>query len=80
VFCHVPSRRFIESGLALIGKFAKHSAKFRSDVDRYGNVSTCTLPFAMSEAKEAGALAPGSKVLVLAPSSGISAAAVTMVW
>jgi hypothetical protein len=34
----------------------------------------------MAEARAAGALSPGAKVLVLAPSSGVSAAAVTMVW
>jgi 3-oxoacyl-[acyl-carrier-protein] synthase III len=42
--------------------------------------STASLPLAMAEAEAAETLVPGAKVLVLAPSSGVSAAAVTMVW
>jgi len=34
----------------------------------------------MTEAKEAGALVPGARVLLLAPASGVSAGAVTLVW
>jgi len=79
-FCHLPSRRFVEDGLERIGGFAKYASKLWHNVERYGNVSTCMLPLAMSEAQEAGVLKPGAKVLVLAPSSGISAAAMTMVW
>lgn len=79
-FCHLPSRRFVDDGLERIGGFAKFAAKLWQNVERYGNVSTCMLPLAMSEAQEAGVLKPGAKVLVLAPASGISAAAMTMVW
>jgi 3-oxoacyl-[acyl-carrier-protein] synthase III len=43
-------------------------------------ITTASLPLAMTEAAEAGVLEPGAKVLVLAPSSGVSAAAMTMVW
>jgi len=41
---------------------------------------TLLLALAMAEAEAAGTLVAGAKVLVLAPSSGVSAAAVTMVW
>jgi 3-oxoacyl-[acyl-carrier-protein] synthase-3 len=80
VFCHLPSRRFIDDGLQGIGGLAKFASKLWQNVERYGNVSTCMLPLAMLQAQEAGVLKPGSKVLVLAPASGISAAAMTMVW
>jgi 3-oxoacyl-[acyl-carrier-protein] synthase-3 len=80
VFCHLPSRRFVDDGLEGIGGFAKFASKLWQNVERYGNMSTVTLPLAMYEAEQAGALKPGAKVLALAPSSGISAAALTMVW
>ncbi len=79
-FCHLPSRRFIDEGLQGIGGFSKFAAKLWQNVERYGNMSTCMLPLAMSEAQEAGVLKPGAKLLILAPASGISAAAITMVW
>jgi NADPH:quinone reductase-like Zn-dependent oxidoreductase len=34
----------------------------------------------MGEALDAGALAPGAKVLLLGASSGVSVAAATLVW
>ena len=80
VFCHLPSKRFIENAISHIGGFAKFASKLWSNVERVGNMSTCTLPLAMAEAQEAGVLVPGAKVLILAPSSGISAAAATLVW
>ena len=81
VFCHQPSKHFIEKALPLAGTLvARGLPKLWINVDRFGNVSTCSLPIAMTEAKAAGALVPGAKVLLLAPASGVSAAAVTLVW
>lgn len=80
VFCHQPSKRFVDNAAGLIGVAAKGVPKLWCNVDRLGNVSTCSLPIAMSEAKAAGRLVPGAKVLLLAPASGVSGAAVTMVW
>ena len=80
VFCHLPSRRFVDDSLERVGGIAKFASKLWHNVERYGNMSTCMLPLAMSEAQEAGVLKPGAKVLILAPASGISAAAATMVW
>jgi len=80
VFCHQPTRRFIENAVPYAGVAAKGLPKLWTNVDRLGNVSTCSLPIAMTEAKAAGVLAPGAKVLLLAPASGVSAGAVTLVW
>jgi 3-oxoacyl-(acyl-carrier-protein) synthase III len=80
VFCHQPSRKFVDNAVEHLGVASKGLPKLWSNVDRLGNISTASLPTAMSEAREAGALVPGSKVLLLAPSSGVSAAAVTMIW
>jgi len=80
VFCHQPTKRFVESAVALLDDGAAAARKLWNTVERYGNMSTCSLPLAMAEARAAGTLVPGTKVLLLAPSSGVSAAAMTMVW
>src|SRR5262245_18219021 len=80
VFCHQPSKRFIDNAVPYAGVAAKGLPKLWINVDRFGNASTCSLPIAMTEAKAAGRLVPGAKVLLLAPASGVSAGALTLVW
>ena len=80
VFLHQPSRRFIDRMMGYVGVAAKGLPKLWINSDRLGNVSTCSLPIAMTQAKEAGTLVPGARVLLLAPASGVSAGAVTLVW
>jgi len=80
VFCHQPTKRFVEHAAPFLGEASLAVAKLWWTAERYGNTSTASLPLAMTEAAAAGALEPGAKVLVLAPSSGASAAAMTMVW
>ena len=76
VFCHEAHKRFVEEGGALGGR----TDKIWSIVERFGNTSTVSLPLAMAEAKAAGALAPGTKSLLVAGASGMSVAALTVVW
>jgi 3-oxoacyl-(acyl-carrier-protein) synthase III len=80
VFCHQPTKRFVEHALPLLGGASAAAGKLWGTAERFGNTATISLPLAMAEAEAAGTLVPGAKVLVLAPSSGVSAAAVTMVW
>jgi 3-oxoacyl-[acyl-carrier-protein] synthase-3 len=80
VFCHEASRRFIDTGIALVGNPGDLEQKIWSTVGRFGNTSTVSLPLAMHEALAAGALGPGAKVMLLAASSGVSVAAATLVW
>ena len=80
VFCHEASKRFVESGMADLGPEGNPGPKIWSTVERFGNTSTVSLPLQMWEAHVAGALVPGAKVLMLGGSSGVSMAAVTMVW
>lgn len=80
VFCHQPTKRFIEKAIPFLGAAGTAADKLWGTAERFGNMSTASLPLAMAEAEEAGTLVPGAKVLVLAPSSGVSAAAITMVW
>jgi 3-oxoacyl-[acyl-carrier-protein] synthase-3 len=76
VFCHQPTK----NAVVQLGDATEAARKLWSTAERFGNTSTCSIPLAMAEALEAGILVPGAKVLVLAPSAGISAAAVTLVW
>jgi 3-oxoacyl-[acyl-carrier-protein] synthase-3 len=80
VFCHQPTKRFVEAAVPLLGESGAAARKLWGTAERFGNTSTTSLPLAMAEAEAAGTLIPGAKVLVLAPSSGVSAAALTMVW
>ena len=80
VFCHEASRRFIDTGIALVGNPGNLEQKIWSTVGRFGNTSTVSLPLAMREALDAGALVPDAKVMLLGAASGISVAAATLVW
>jgi 3-oxoacyl-(acyl-carrier-protein) synthase III len=80
VFCHEASKRFVDGGMADLGPAANPGVKIWSTVERFGNTSTVSLPLQMWEAHSAGMLVPGAKVLMLGGSSGVSMAAVTMVW
>jgi 3-oxoacyl-[acyl-carrier-protein] synthase-3 len=80
VFCHEASRRFIEMGVAQLNGQPSAGPKIWSTVGRFGNTTTFSLPLGMVEAREAGVLVPGSKVLAIAGSSGMSMAALTLVW
>ena len=74
VFCHEAHKRFVESGTE------ESRQKIWSTVERFGNTTTFSLPLAMAEAKATGVLVPGAKVLLVAGSSGMSTASMTLVW
>jgi len=80
VLCHEASKRFVEQGVEQMGERPHGTPKLWSTVERFGNTSTVSLPLQLSEAHAAGALVPGAKILALAGSSGVSMAALTMVW
>jgi 3-oxoacyl-[acyl-carrier-protein] synthase-3 len=80
VFCHEASKRFVETGMSQLGEGEHPGPKIWSTIERYGNTSTVSLPLAMAEARAAGALMPGTKVLVLGGASGASMAAIAMAW
>ena len=76
IFCHEVHRRFVDEFGGADGPFAK----IWSTVGRFGNTSTLSIPLAMWEANAAGKLVPGRKVLLMSCCSGMSMAALTMVW
>jgi 3-oxoacyl-(acyl-carrier-protein) synthase III len=80
-FCHLPTLRFLERSVAdHTGPAVRALQKLWITVDRFGNASTASLAIGMAEARAAGKLVPGAKVILLAPASGVSAAAMTLVW
>jgi 3-oxoacyl-[acyl-carrier-protein] synthase-3 len=80
ILCHQPTKTFIDRALTVLPDGPAIAAKLWGTAERYGNTSTASLPLALAEAKAAGMLARGTKVLALAPASGVSAAALAMVW
>jgi 3-oxoacyl-[acyl-carrier-protein] synthase III len=74
VFCHEAQQQFAEQCVAEI------HGKVWSTLARFGNTSTCSLPLAMAEAKAAGVLTRGKKILLVAGSYGMSCASMTLVW
>lgn len=50
------------------------------NLDRYGNISSATIPVALDEALEEGRLGPGSLVLMTAFGAGLTWGAVTLRW
>ncbi len=50
------------------------------NVDRYGNMSSATIPVAMDEAIEEGRLQPGMKLLLVAFGAGLTWGALAVRW
>jgi 3-oxoacyl-[acyl-carrier-protein] synthase-3 len=51
-----------------------------SNVDRYGNTSSASIPLAMSEALQAGRIKEGDTVLAVSFGAGLSWAAAVLRW
>jgi 3-oxoacyl-[acyl-carrier-protein] synthase-3 len=80
VFCAQPTKRAVDAAMVRLGEAAPIAHRLWSTAGRFGNTSTVGVPLAMSEARAAGALRDGAKVLVLGASGGMDAAALTLVW
>ncbi|MFS8638580.1 MAG: 3-oxoacyl-[acyl-carrier-protein] synthase III C-terminal domain-containing protein, partial [Gemmatimonadota bacterium] len=50
------------------------------NVDRYGNMSSATLPIALDEAIEEGRVKPGANILMVAFGAGFTWASTVMRW
>jgi 3-oxoacyl-[acyl-carrier-protein] synthase-3 len=79
VFCLQPSKRLVEEIIAALGPASAVGSKLWGTAERFGNTATASLPLALAEAQAAGTLVAGAKVLMLG-GSGVSAAAMAMVW
>jgi 3-oxoacyl-[acyl-carrier-protein] synthase-3 len=50
------------------------------NVDRYGNMSSATVPVALDEVVEKGLIGPGSNVLIVAFGAGLTWGATVLRW
>ena len=73
-----------QANIRIIEATAKYAGipmeKVFVNVDRYGNISSATIPVALDEALEEGRLGPGSVVLMTAFGAGLTWGAVAMRW
>ena len=77
VFPHQANIRIIEA----TARYAKlPMEKVFVNVDRYGNMSSATIPVAMDEAIEAGRLQPGMNLLLVAFGAGLTWGAMAVRW
>ena len=67
VIAHQANRRILEAVAARLGLPV---AKMFSNIDRYGNTSSASIPIALAEAQETGALADGDLVVLTAFGAG----------
>ena len=70
--------------MRIISATAKYAGipmeKVYVNVDRYGNMSSATIPVAMDEAVEEGRLLPGMNVLTVAFGAGLTWGAMALRW
>jgi 3-oxoacyl-[acyl-carrier-protein] synthase-3 len=78
VLCHEASRRFVDHGMERVSSHG--GPKTWSTVARFGNTTTFSLPLQMHEARDAGVLHAGARVLMLGGAAGLSMAAMTWRW
>jgi len=66
---HQVNARIIRSAA---GKFNFPMEKVFINIDRYGNTSSASIPLALTEAREAGQIGPGSTVILVAFGAGLT--------
>lgn len=73
-----------QANIRIIEATAKYSGipmdKVYVNVDRYGNMSSATVPIALDEAIEQGRIKPGDKVLSVAFGAGLTWGAMALSW
>ena len=74
---HQANLRIIQSASKTLGV---PIGKFFVNVDRFGNTSNGSVPVALCEAVEAGAIRPGSRVVLASFGAGLTWAATAVTW
>lgn len=73
-----------QANMRIIESTAKHAGvgmeRVYVNVDRYGNMSSATLPIAIDEAVEKGLIGPGANVLLVAFGAGLTWGAMVLRW
>ncbi len=74
---HQANRRIIESVRAKLGQTAD---KFPSNIDKYGNTSSATIPLLLDEMREAGKINKGTTLVITAFGAGNTAGTCVLEW
>ena len=73
-----------QANMRIIESTAKHAGigmdRVYVNVDRYGNMSSATVPIAIDEAVEKGLIGPGANVLLVAFGAGLTWGAMALRW
>lgn len=77
IIAHQANRRILRDCAANLGVGME---KVFLNIDRYGNTSAASIPIAMWEAWETGALQPGHRMLLIGFGSGYTFAGATLRW
>lgn len=75
--CHQANERIIKSAAKRLGVSLD---RFFINLHKYGNTSAASIPLALDEARQAGALAPGTKLVMAGFGGGLTAGAVCFAW
>jgi 3-oxoacyl-[acyl-carrier-protein] synthase-3 len=74
---HQANKRIIDHAVKNLGL---DPGKVFINIDRYGNTSSASIPLCLVEAREAGRLAPGTRVLMSAVGAGFTWGSAYMTW
>lgn len=77
LIAHQANRRIL---IECAGQLGVPEEKLFINIDKYGNTSSASIPIAMCEAWEAGRLAPGDRLLLLAFGAGYTWAGAKLQW
>jgi 3-oxoacyl-[acyl-carrier-protein] synthase-3 len=73
-----------QANIRIIEATAKYAGmpmeKVFINVDRYGNMSSASVPVGLDEAQEQGLIGPGANVLAVAFGAGLTWGATTLRW
>jgi 3-oxoacyl-[acyl-carrier-protein] synthase-3 len=74
---HQANKRIIDS---IRTKLGQQEEKFPTNIDRYGNLSSATIPLLLSEMLEGGRIKRGDTLFMSAFCAGLTAGSCVMVW
>jgi len=77
VIPHQANKRIID---AVVKKLAIPSQKVFINIHKYGNTSAASIPIALDEAKRAGRIQPGCRMLIMVVGAGLTWGAAVIKW
>jgi len=74
---HQANKRIIDS---IRVKLRQQEEKFPTNIDKYGNLSSVSVPLLLSEMQDEGKIKPGSTLFISAFGAGLTAGSCIMIW